>query len=231
MQSRAPFGAETPRITRPPGRVYELLRLRIISGELPPGTPLSASRLAATVEASRTPVREALLRLLAEGLVVQTPTGLAVKQLTEEEIMEFYEVRVPLEAAAARLAAANVTPWTLANIQAFHEKFSTAVREGDPNVDGLAAMNLDFHRAICQATRNSLLQDFAERIFDTVGRFGTTILRQPGRLPEVLREHEQIVSAIMARDPDRAEAVARNHMERAMEIRLQMYRGATNLRA
>ena len=85
--------------------IYEILRRRIVKGEVPAGIPLNASRLALTVNSSRTPVREALLRLLAEGLLVETAAGLVVKQLSEQEIMELYEFRVPLETLAARLAA------------------------------------------------------------------------------------------------------------------------------
>lgn len=185
-----------------------------------------ASKLAVFVGASRTPVREALLRLMTDGLVVETPAGPVVKQLAEDEILEIYEVRIPLEALAARLAAANLTPRHLAQIEAIHEKFVAAAREREPDVDWLATTNIELHRAICQAARNPLLAGFLSRIYDVVGRFRNTTFRRPGRLSEAVAEHEQLVAAIAAKDGDRAEEIASRHMARALEIRLQMYREA-----
>jgi DNA-binding GntR family transcriptional regulator len=208
------------------GWVYDVLRERILTGQLAPGEPLVASKLALSVGASRTPVREALLRLVADGLVVETPAGTVVKQLAEDEILEIYEVRIHLEALAARLAAANLTPRYLAQIEAIHEKFVAAAREPEPDVDWLAATNIELHRAICQAARNTLLTEFLSRIHDVVGRFRNTTFRRPGRLQEAVAEHEQLVSAIAAKDPERAEEIARRHMTRALEMRLQMYREA-----
>lgn len=209
---------------------YERLKQKIVSGRLPPDAPLIASRLAASEGVSRTPVREALLRLLAEGLVVEKAAGLFVNQLSEEEIIELYEVRVPLEALAARLAAAHVTPVHLVQIEAVHEKFAAAASQSHRDVEWLAAVNLELHRAICQAARNQLLSDFLSRIHEAVGRFRNTTFRRPGRLAEAVAEHQQLVAAIAARDPGLAEVIARNHMQRAMEVRLEMYREAQGRR-
>lgn len=204
--------------------VYGLLRERIVAGELPPGAPLVASQLAASVGASRTPVREALLRLMAEGLATETPAGFVVRKLTEENIMEMYEVRVPLEATAARLAAANLTPLGLAQIRAVHGKLTAAASQESPDLGWVAAVNLEFHRAICSAARNTLLLEFISKMYDSLGRFRSTTFQYPGRLPEAMAEHEQMVAAIADRSPDRAEKIARDHMQRAMEIRLEMFR-------
>ncbi len=210
------------RLTR--NSVYDTLRGRIVAGELPPGTPLVASQLALSVGASRTPVREALLRLTAEGLAAETPGGFVVRKLTEEDIMEMYEVRVPLEATAARLAAANLTPLGLAQIRAVHEKLTAAARQKKPDLNWIAAVNLEFHRAICGAARNKLLLEFISKIYDSLGRFRSTTFQYPGRLPEAMAEHEAMVAAIADRDPSRAEQIAREHMQRAMAIRLEMFR-------
>jgi DNA-binding GntR family transcriptional regulator len=204
--------------------VYEALRRQIMTGHLAPGAPLVASRLARAVGASRTPVREALVRLLTDGLAAEGPAGLAVTRLTEDEILEIYEVRIPLEALAARLAAASLAPRHLAQIEAAHDKFAAAARAAEPDAGWLAAANLELHRAICQAARNALLAEFLSRIHDAVGRFRGTTLQRPGRLAEAVAEHEALVAAIAARDADRAETVARRHMTRALEARLRMYR-------
>jgi DNA-binding GntR family transcriptional regulator len=206
--------------------VYNDIRRRILGGQLPAGHILNASHLSKKMAASRTPIREALLRLLAEGLLVESPRGLAIRQLSEEEIMEVYEVRIPLEALAARLAATHVTALHLAQIEAAHEKFAWAARQPEPDVDWLAGANIDFHRAICQAARNRLLLEFISKIYETVGRFRTTTLGRPGRLSTALAEHEELVAAIAARDAPGAEEIARRHMQGALHVRLEMYREA-----
>lgn len=205
-------------------RVYAAIRHRILSGDLPPGTRLVAGRIAASVKASRTPVREAILRLVTEGLAVESPAGHVVKELTEEEIADLYEVRVPLEATAARLAAEHLSPLQLARIEALHERFAGGTREARPDPKALAALNLELHRAVCEAARNPLLLEFMSRIYDTLGRFRRTTFQYPGRLAEVAAEHEALVGALRDRDPVRAEAIARAHMERAMTVRLAMSR-------
>lgn len=205
-------------------RVYALIRQRILNGDLAPGTRLVAGQIAASVKASRTPVREAILRLVTEGLAEETPAGHVVRELTEEQIAELYEVRVPLEATAARLAAMQITPLHLAQIEALHERFTAGVRKPRPDAKALAVLNLELHRAICQAARNPLLLDFMSRIYDTLGRFRRTTFEHPGRLAEVAAEHEALVAALRDRDPARAEAVARAHMEHAMAVRLAMSR-------
>lgn len=205
-------------------RVYAVIRKRIMTGELPPGSRLVASQIAASVKASRTPVREAFLRLVTEGLADETPSGLVVKELTEEEIADLYEVRVPLEATAARLAAMHRSSLHLTQIEALHERFAAAAREPHPDLEALAALNLELHRAICYATRNQLLLEFMSRIYDALGRFRRTTFQYPGRLLEVVAEHEDLVRAIAARDAERAEEIAGDHMARAMKVRLAMSR-------
>lgn len=204
--------------------VYHHLRERILAGELAPGAPLVASHLAETVGASRTPVREALLRLAAEGLVAGPPGGVVVRRLTEEEIVEMYEVRVPLEGRAARLAAVNRTPLALTQIHAAQDRLAAAARQASIDYTAVASLNVELHRAICRAARNTLLLDLVSRMYDQVGRFKSTTFSYPGRLAEALAEHEALAVAIAAREPDRAERLAQEHMQHALDIRLKMFR-------
>lgn len=204
--------------------MYASIRRRILTGELPPGSRLVASQIAPRVKASRTPVREAFLRLVTEGLADETPAGVVVKALSEDEISDLYEVRVSLEATAARLAATQRSPLHLAQIEALAARFAAAARQREPDAKALAALNVDLHRTIGQAARNPLLLDFMSRIYDRLGRVRGTTFQHPGRLAEVIAEHEALVAALRDRDAARAEAVARAHMERAMAVRLIMAR-------
>jgi len=205
-------------------RVYGRLRQWILTGRLAPGAPLVASQLVHAVRASRTPVREALQQLVREGLVLETAAGLVVKDLSEEDILELYEVRIPLEAATARLAAANMSPRALAHIEALHEKLGEEADKPEPDPRWFGALNLEFHRAVCEAARNRLLREFMSRIYDTMGRFIHSSFRRRARLGEVVDEHARLVAALAARDAPGAEQWAHEHMERALESRLALYR-------
>jgi DNA-binding GntR family transcriptional regulator len=211
--------------------VYNTLRTRVLRGELPVNAPLRESELTALVGASRTPVREALVRLRAEGLLVETLGGLVVRQFSEHDIMEVYEVRVPLETLAARLAAERLTPVHLAQIEALEDKFAGGARQRELDSHWLAAVNLELHRAICQAAGNALLLEVMSRIYDSIGRFSTRSFGRPERVLEAVGEHHALVTAIAAQNPDRAEQIARHHMRRAMAHRLEIvreaHRGAT----
>ena len=205
-------------------RVYARLRQQILGGRLAPGAPLVASQLVRDVQASRTPVREALRQLVSDGLVRETPAGLVVEELSEEDILDLYEVRIPLEAATARLAAMNMTPVALAQLEALHEKLAEEARHPQPDARWFATANLEFHRAVCEAGRNRLLREFMTRIYDTMGRFIHNSFRRPARVVEVVEEHARLVAALAARDAGAAEREARLHMERALEARLGLYR-------
>jgi DNA-binding GntR family transcriptional regulator len=204
--------------------VYSRLRERILRGELPAESRLNATQLAATLGASRTPIREALLQLVADGLAIETPRGVVVKPQTEEEVIEVYEVRIHLEALAARLAAGHRTSLHLAELHALHDKFVRVARQKAPDVDSAAGISSQFHLAICQAGRNRLLIELVSKIYGIVGRFRNTDFDRPGRLDVAIAEHQALVEAIERRDPDRAESIARTHMEGALSVRLDMYR-------
>jgi DNA-binding GntR family transcriptional regulator len=204
--------------------VYEDLRRRLLTSALPAGTLLREVELAADVGASRTPVREALVRLRAEGLLVRTAAGLAVREFSEHDIMEVYEVRVPLEALAARLAAERVSPLHVAQIEALRDKFAAGAQQRDLDAAWLAKVNLELHRAICQGTGNALLFEVMSRIYDTIGRFSNRSFQRPERVAEAVLEHEGLVAAIAQHEPDRAEQIARQHLRHAMEHRLEIVR-------
>lgn len=171
-------------------------------------------------------MREALLRLLSEGLAAETPSGLVVRRLTEEEIMEIYEVRIPLEATCARLATGGLSLLNLARLDALGERLAAAAGQDGPPPQWVGAATLEFHRVVCQAARNALLLDFMSKIYDSLTRFRQTVVWHPGRLTETVVEHEGILAAMKDGDADRAERLMRDHVERGKRVRLEMYSSA-----
>lgn len=201
--------------------VYMTLREAILHGTLPAGYPLGEIPLAEVFGRSRTPIREAILRLESEKLAERfSRRGLVVAQITREEVLEVYAVREMLDGFSARLAALGILPTELDRLVWLNDRLRAAANSGD--VKAMIEVNIEFHEAICQASRNSLLLEFVKRIHEWVRRFPDTTMSQPGRGLEAVAEHEALLEAIRARDPDAAERIAREHMGRARQLRVRM---------
>lgn len=205
--------------------VHMTLREAILHGVLPAGQPLGEIQLASVFGRSRTPVREAILRLESEGLAERFPRrGLIVAQITREEVLEVYAVREMLDGLSSRLAALGILPIELDRLVWLNARLRAAAEQSDgPTMNQL---NIEFHEAICLASRNSLLQEFMRRIHEWVRRFDDTTMAFPGRGLEAVAEHDALIDAIRARNPEDAERIAREHMSRARQIRIAMTQSA-----
>ncbi|MDE2450609.1 MAG: GntR family transcriptional regulator [Gammaproteobacteria bacterium] len=205
--------------------VYMTLREAILHGALPAGYPLGEIPLAEVFGRSRTPIREAILKLESEKLAERfSRRGLVVAQITREEVLEVYAVREMLDGFSARLAALGTMPAELDRLTWLNERLRDAANSGDAKA--MIELNIEFHEGICQASRNSLLLEFVQRIHEWVRRFSDTTMSQPGRGLEAVAEHEALLEAIRARDPDAAERIARDHMGRARQLRVHMLQSA-----
>ena len=193
----------------------------IESGWLAPGSRLGEEYLAGLFSVSRTPVREALMRLESENLAERDRhRGLVVGHISSTQIVELYVVREVLDGAAARLAATQAQALELNQM----EQINRAMRDAfsGERYGEMADMNLDLHTLLAQASHNQMLQRFIEQTHRWVRRFATTTFAYPGRSPAALDEHDEMIAAIRAREPEQAEQIARDHMRRAMEIRIQL---------
>lgn len=205
--------------------VYMTLREAILHGVLPAGSPLGEIPLAEVFGRSRTPIREAILKLESEKLAERfSRRGLVVAQITREEVLEVYAVREMLDGFSARLAALGIMPAELDRLVWLNERLRDAAASADAKA--MIELNIEFHEAICQASRNSLLLEFVRRIHEWVRRFPDTTMSQPGRGLQAVAEHEALLEAIRARDPDAAERIARDHMGRARQLRVLMLQSA-----
>lgn len=204
--------------------VTEVLREAILTGQLGPSTWLRETDIADELSVSRTPIREALRRLVAEGLVVKRPgQGTIVAPMSIEDVLAVYLVRESLEGLAARLAAGRSSPRVAAALSALIERMQDPQLAND--LPQLVELNLELHRAIRDATGNSYLKRFLTQVEHAVRRLDRTTYELPGRIEESLAEHRGIVEAIIAADPQQAERLAVQHMRRAREIRTQMLLG------
>lgn len=199
---------------QPLGReVTRLLRRMIVEGEIKPGERLVEDRLSHILGASRTPLREALHRLEQEGLLSKREGGgYELPLLSAEEVEEAVETRALLESYAASLAARRAAPQTLADMERSVEDFRQALERGDHRE--LVAQNARFHGLIGQAAASRLLSRLMQELEGLVERLsaGPAEGREPGDWS--VAEHEQILAALRARDPEAAALAAGEHVRR-----------------
>jgi DNA-binding GntR family transcriptional regulator len=192
--------------------VYTALRERILSGDLPRATKLRQATLADELGVSRTPLREALRRLSAEGLVEFEPNrGATVSELDFGDMRHAWAARVALEPGAARLAAERGDPDGIASMR---DAIAAQRRAAGDKGESFAA-NRAFHLALAAASGNPHLTRFAEMLW--VPRIGVPIYQaqaaEPAGPSAWANEHEHIVDAIDAGDADAAERLTRLHIQ------------------
>jgi DNA-binding GntR family transcriptional regulator len=198
---------------------YDVILSAIESGQLNPGNRLRETELAERLGLSRTPVREALKQLQAEGLVEHKPhQGAVVAVLDYSAIVELYFLREVLEGAAARLAALHASPTEIEIMQSMVE-----TDRGLTQPQERARHNKAFHQQICRASRNRFLIRTLDNLRITLA-LGTT-LTNAGRMGAAVEDHAAVVRAIAARNPDAAEEAARSHIRNALKIRLAQHVG------
>jgi DNA-binding GntR family transcriptional regulator len=206
--------------------IYITLREAILAGVLPAGERLAELQLAALFNRSRTPVREAILRLESEHLAERSARrGFVVGGISREEILEVYAVREVIDGLAARLAAQGCLPADLDHLAWLNRRLRKAGEQRDRRL--MVELNIEFHEAVARASRNGLLLQFMRQIHDWVRRFTDTTFSYRGRAAEALKEHEALVDALTRRDPNAAERIARAHMARATEVRIAMLQSAS----
>jgi DNA-binding GntR family transcriptional regulator len=188
--------------------VVEAVRARIVSGRLGAGSRIDQDALAAEFGVSRMPVREALRQLGAEGFVTIVPhRGAIVTALSPDEVEEIYEMRAVLEGLASRLAVPALTEHELAKLAGI---LSAMVDED--GIDTWVALNDRFHHTIIQASNRGRLIELIQRIRHQSQPYVRLYVHHLHRSAQARDEHEEILAALVARDPDRAELAARNHL-------------------
>ncbi|GAA2264052.1 GntR family transcriptional regulator [Actinomadura luteofluorescens] len=200
--------------------LYEQLKQSIYLGDLEPGRYLVESTLAAMYEVSRTPVREALLRLEQDGLVVRDSGGLTVRDHSPDEILDLYEVRILLEREAGRAAAGRRTTHDLLTLRKAAKHYEVVDVD---NPRGMVETNREFHKAVWRCTHQLALLDLLERLDLHLGRIPNTTLTYPNRREATIEQHRAIVRAIEARDQERAGDLCAQHFSDARDIRLAQW--------
>lgn len=202
--------------------VTDALREAILDGVLTPDTWLREAEVAAELGVSRTPVREAILRLHEEGLVSRTAGtgGAVVATLSMEDVIAVYAVRESLEAAAASLVATSGNAALVDSLNDIHDRMIRAADKPDAP-EKLAQLNLLFHAEIREATGNAYLRRFLVEVEHAVRRFQRSGYANPEHIHRTIEEHRRIIDAIAAHDPAEAGAAAAEHMKSARQMRIR----------
>lgn len=189
------------------------LRERIFEGALAPGAFLDEVQLAGEMNISRTPMREALKVLTAEGLVRHEPRrGCFVAEVTEQDLDEIFPVLALLEGRCAYEAARNASDADLQALEALHEKLARHARAR--RINDYYATNFAIHEAVIALAGNRWLAQVITDLRRIVKLARLQQLHAPGRLEQSLNEHLAVFAALKARDAEGAEAAMRTHLTR-----------------
>jgi DNA-binding GntR family transcriptional regulator len=191
-------------------KAYQLIRHKIITLELPPKTAIDEQALMQDLQVGRTPIREALQRLAAEGLVFLAPRrGMFVSEISITDLQKVFELRMVLEGFCARLAAERATEIQLAAMRAL-------VRELDvtDDKDGIALMAVDekYHELLYQAADNEFLADMLRRLHTQSFRIWHLVLDRLGSVRGAMEQHIAVTEALEERDGALAETLVQEHI-------------------
>lgn len=205
-------------------RVYDAIRGQILSGRRSAGDWLREEDLASDLGVSRTPVREALRRLAADGLVRhERHRGVQVQRWSEQDLEEIFEIRAMLEPYAARRAATSDT-LDVEALAALADAMDAAAAVHD--VDAVTALNNEFHAAVVQASGRTRLGPLLGSVVHVPIVHDTFARYSPTALARSLAQHHEVVEALRAGDPDWAESAMRSHIRHGWVSLRDRFRGA-----
>ncbi|MDJ0739750.1 MAG: GntR family transcriptional regulator [Gammaproteobacteria bacterium] len=202
-----------------PDRIFTLLREAIVEGDIPSGSKISEPELARAYGISRGPLREAIGRLEACGLVVRRPNvGARVVSLSSEQLLEIFHVREALEGMAARLAAQHMTNDEIAELRALLEQHGEQIERDTGHAYFQREGDLDFHFRIVQGSHNQRMTGLlCNDLYHVVRLYRYQFGMPSKRGPRAFVEHGYIVDAIERRDPEMAELMMRAHIRASRE--------------
>ena len=192
-------------------QVYATLRDAIIRAELPPGRKLSENELATWLGVSRTPIREALVRLRDERLIAIVPQlGTFVSYISPQAVSDAHFIREALECAAIRETAIVATEDDVASLEENLRAQERADERGD--FDAFYVLDEEFHRVLCDLSGHATVWAVSQRAKGHLNRIRRLSIPMPTYIGEMIAEHRDVVAAVAEHDPDLAEERLRHHL-------------------
>lgn len=192
-------------------QVYRALRDAIIATDFAPGQRISENELAERLEVSRTPIREALIRLRDERFVQIVPQlGTYVTTISVAAVEDAQFIRESLECAAVRIVAVRADDGDLAALEGLVQRQAEVSEHGDHA--RFAVLDDEFHAALCELAGRPIAWEVAQRVKGHLNRVRRLSLPQPNYLAEMVAEHRLVLDALREHDPDKAETALRHHL-------------------
>jgi DNA-binding GntR family transcriptional regulator len=196
--------------------VVARLRDKLIEGVMPPGSRVPEKELCAEFGISRTPLREALKVLAAEGYVVLLPNrGARVAKMTRNDLEELFAVCGGMEALAGELACKHATDAEISEIKALHDQMAQYYAARD--LAGYYPLNRAIHEAIVRATHNSVLTTLYENVSARIRRARFVAPMPPDHWQLAMAEHEAILNALQRRDAAMLSSILKTHLRNKLE--------------
>ena len=206
-------------------QVAQRLRQMLVEGRIAPGAKLNERELSQVLHVSRTPLREAIKMLAAEGLVELLPhRGAVAVSLSEADVLNTFEVMAGLEGQSGELAAQRITPQELAEIQAMHFEMLASYTRRD--LSAYYTLNARIHNAISAAAKNPVLAQVYNQVNARLQALRFRSNQDGEKWKSAVKEHEQMVAALTRRDSAAMRAVLATHLKNKLDVVLEQLRAA-----
>ena len=193
-------------------KVYRALKEAIIKGVLEPGTKLLENKIAEEMHVSRTPVREAMQKLVAEGFVKTTPNQtMVVTEVSLEDIKEVLQIRGVLEGLAARVAAKKITSQEIDELEEIVIQMDLYVAKKD--LTSYCKVDKEFHNLILNVCGNKWIINICDNLVNFIYRYQIRFLSFPRRLKCSLEEHRKIMESLKKHNSEDVDRLSQIHME------------------
>ncbi len=203
-------------------RAYEHIWKQLVNHQLEPGDRVLDAEIAAQLGMSRTPVREAIQRLIQDGFLEPMARGVRVTRLTAREVVELYDYRTALESFAARRAAGVISEEALHRLQHQTKELQRRFSQPEALIDAPLAADylrheIRLHQTVMAAAPNRYMAQAMASIRGRLAVFGVASLRIPGRIAQTFEEHSAIVEALVSRSGDAAASAMERHIQQAKQ--------------
>ena len=204
-------------------KIYQAIKAGVLAGALRPGEETTEIKLVSELGVSRTPIREALQRLEAEGWIERVPgKASVVTTISEKDVRDLYLMRSALESLAVDLSTTNLTDDALKEIHSIIEEMEFHSTRN--NVQAVAAKNKKFHWHLVRLSDSRQILSALKSIYEQIDRIRESTLLVPGRLKETLEQHRSIYRALEKRDHKHAAELVQQHILKACELLLETIR-------
>lgn len=194
-------------------QIVDSIKAAIATGRLKPGEKISETKLSLDLGISRTPLREAIQTLEAEGFLRVVPRkGAIVSDFSRKDIEDIYEIKANLEGLAARLAAERLSQSKIEKLETLNGQLKKITLKGEGSVNRFFRLHNEFHDIFLKAADNERLYQLNCHLMEPFKRFRLSSLAISGRFSQSAGTHDEIIEAFRAKDPQRAEMLVRKNI-------------------